>query len=80
MVKLLGRIWADFEFDVNSFIPNLQALEFWFVGFATLLFVSYSLLDIFLDRNRSKEKVLKLVFYLSIIFLGFFIPVLANFL
>lgn len=57
-----------------------NSLGFWFIGIAALLFVSYSLLDIYLDKTRLREKAFKLLFYLSLIMLGFFIPVLGNFL
>lgn len=53
-----------------------KTLAYWFIGFASLLFASYSLLDIFLNKTRSKEKIFKLFFYLFLIFLGFFIPAL----
>jgi small-conductance mechanosensitive channel len=49
-----------------------------FVGVVLSLFLIYSLVDVHAKRHRLNEKVLKLLFYLALLFVGLVLPILAG--
>jgi hypothetical protein len=49
-----------------------------FVGVVISLFLIYSIVDVHAKRNRWKEKLLKLSFYFSLLFIGLVLPILAG--
>jgi hypothetical protein len=49
-----------------------------FLAVVVLLFLTYSILDVHAKRKRFKEKLLKLLFYFSLIFIGLVLPIMAG--
>jgi len=65
---------------INSTALTLYFNEHIFTSWILILissvfFITYSVIDIFLKSERKKEKIFKLVFYLSIIAIGYLIPI-----
>ncbi len=49
-----------------------------FIGATAILFVAYSIIDITLKKKRLKEKLIKLTFYLALLFGGSVLPIVLN--
>ena len=49
-----------------------------FLGVVLSLFLIYSIVDVLAKKNRWKEKLLKLLFYFSLLFIGLVLPILAG--
>lgn len=49
-----------------------------FVGVVLSLFLIYSVVDVHAKRRRLTEKCLKLLFYVSLLFVGLVLPILAG--
>jgi small-conductance mechanosensitive channel len=49
-----------------------------FVAVVLSLFLIYSFVDVHAKRHRLNEKVLKLLFYLALLFVGLVLPILAG--
>lgn len=49
-----------------------------FVGVVLALFLAYSIVDVHAKRHRLTEKVLKLLFYFALLFVGLVLPILAG--
>jgi hypothetical protein len=49
-----------------------------FVGVVLSLFLIYSTVDVHAKRDRLSEKLLKLVFYFALLFIGLVLPILAG--
>lgn len=55
-----------------------RAVSWWFLGATVLLFVSYSGLDVIVNRKRLGEKAWKLAFYLALMSCGPVLPIVAR--
>jgi hypothetical protein len=49
-----------------------------FLGVVVALFLTYSIVDVHAKRKRFKEKLWKLLFYFSLLFIGLILPIVAG--
>jgi hypothetical protein len=49
-----------------------------FLGVVVSLFLIYSIVDVHAKRKRWKEKLLKLLFYFALLFIGLVLPIVAG--
>jgi hypothetical protein len=59
-------------------IVDLPGVAWIFLAVVVALFLTYSIIDVHAKRKRLKEKLLKLLFYFALIFIGLVLPIMAG--
>jgi small-conductance mechanosensitive channel len=72
----VGYLFVLNSVALLAYASNYAVAAWLFIGAAATLFVVYSVIDIALKGRRLKEKVLKLAFYLVLLFVGSVLPIL----
>jgi small-conductance mechanosensitive channel len=60
---------------IMAYNSNYSGIAWLFLGVNTVLFTTYSIVDVAAKSNRLVEKVWKLVFYISLLIAGSVIPI-----